>query len=73
LEKKLECNETVRKSFIDFEKAFESVRKEMFYNILTEFGTTVKLVWLTEIRLNEPYIEVRTGEISLMRFLFRMV
>jgi len=39
LEKKLEYNEAEYKLLIDFKKANDSVRKEVLYNILTEFGT----------------------------------
>ena len=38
LEKKWEHNEAVHKLFIDFKKAYDSVRKEFFYNILIESG-----------------------------------
>jgi len=32
--------------FIDFKKAYDSVRKEVLYNILIEFGIPKKLVRL---------------------------
>jgi hypothetical protein len=38
LEEKWEYNETVHKLFIDFKKAYDSVRREFFYIILIEFG-----------------------------------
>jgi hypothetical protein len=40
LEKKWEYNETVHQLFIDFKKAYDavSVRTEVLYNILIEFG-----------------------------------
>jgi hypothetical protein len=44
LEKKWEYNETVHQLFIDFKKAYDSVRKEVLYNILIEFGVPMKLV-----------------------------
>jgi hypothetical protein len=44
LEKKLEYNETVHKLFIDFKKRYDSVRREVLYNILLEFGLSLKLV-----------------------------
>jgi hypothetical protein len=34
LEKKLEYNETDHQLFIDFKKAYDSVRREVLYNIL---------------------------------------
>jgi hypothetical protein len=33
-----EYNETVHRLFIDFKKAYDSVSREVFYNILIEFG-----------------------------------
>jgi hypothetical protein len=44
LEKKWEYNETVHQLFIDFKKAYDSVRRELLYNILIEFGVPMKLV-----------------------------
>jgi hypothetical protein len=53
LETKLEENQTVHQLFIDFKKAYDSVKREVLYNIVTEFGVAKKLVRLNEIRLNE--------------------
>jgi predicted helicase len=36
--KKWEYNETVHQLFIDFKEACDSMRKEVLYNILIEFG-----------------------------------
>jgi hypothetical protein len=36
--KKKEYNETVHQLFIDFKKAYDSVRREVLYNILIESG-----------------------------------
>jgi hypothetical protein len=33
-----EYNETVHQLFIDFKKAYDSVRREVLYNILIELG-----------------------------------
>jgi len=38
LEKKWEYNEAVHHLFIDFKKAYDSVSREVLYNILIEFG-----------------------------------
>ena len=43
LEKKWEYNEAVHQFFIDFKKAYVSVRSDIFYNILIEFGIPIKL------------------------------
>jgi hypothetical protein len=53
LEKKWEYNETVHQLFIDFKKAYDSVRREVLYNILIEFGVPMKLVRLIKMCLNE--------------------
>jgi hypothetical protein len=47
--------------FIDLKKAYDSVRMEVLYNILTEFGVAMKLVRLIKICLNELYNRVRLG------------
>ena len=36
--KKLEYNEAVHQLFLDFKDTYNSVRREVLYNILTEFG-----------------------------------
>jgi len=38
LEKKWEYNEAVHRLLIDFKKAYDSVRREVLYNILIAFG-----------------------------------
>jgi hypothetical protein len=49
--KKWEYNETVHQLFIDFKKAYDSVRREVLYNILIEFGAPMKLVRLVKMCL----------------------
>jgi hypothetical protein len=44
LEKKWEHNEAVHQFFIDFKKAYYSVRREALYIILIAFGIPKKLV-----------------------------
>jgi sorting nexin-29 len=55
LEKKWEYNEVVYQLFIDFKKAYDSVRGEVLYNILIQFGTPMKLARLIKMCLNETY------------------
>jgi hypothetical protein len=62
LEKKWEYNGTVHQLFIDFKKAYDSVRREVLYNILIEFGIPRKLVGLIKMCLNETYSRVLTGK-----------
>jgi hypothetical protein len=62
MEKKCEYNETVvHQLFIDFKKAYDSVRWEVLYSILIEFGVPTKLVKLTGVCLDENYSKVRIG------------
>jgi len=48
--------------FIEFKKAYDSVRREVLYNILIEFGVPKKLVRLIKMCLTETYIRVRVGK-----------
>jgi hypothetical protein len=52
----------VHQLFIDFKKTYDSVRREVLYNILIEFGVSMKLVRLIKVFLNEPYSKVRIGK-----------
>jgi hypothetical protein len=53
LEKKWEYNETVYQLFIDIKKAYDSVRREVLYSILIEFGVPMKLVTFIKMYLNQ--------------------
>jgi hypothetical protein len=64
LEKKWEYNRTVPQIFRYFKKTYFSVRREVLYNILIEFGTPRKLVGLIKMCLNETYITVRIGKLQ---------
>jgi sorting nexin-29 len=57
-----EYNETVYQLFIDFKKAYDSVRREVVYNILIEFGVPMKLDRLIKMCLNETYSKVHVGD-----------
>ena len=62
LEKKCEYSEAVHQLFIYFKKAYDSVRREVLYNILMEFGIPKKLIRLIKMCLTETYSRVRVGK-----------
>jgi purine nucleoside phosphorylase len=45
-------NGTIHQVFIDFKKAYDSVRREVLHNILIEFSVPVKLVRLIKMCLS---------------------
>ena len=51
LEKKCEYNEPVHQLFIDFKRAYDSIRREVLYKILIEFGIPRKFVRLIKLSL----------------------
>jgi hypothetical protein len=71
LEKKREYNGTAHQLFIDFKKAYDSVRMEGLYNILIEFGIPRKLVGLIKMCLHETYSRVRIGKNLSDKFTIR--
>jgi hypothetical protein len=60
--KKWEYKEAVHQLFTDFKRAYDSVRMEVLYNILIEFGIPTKLVRLVKMCINETYIRVWVGK-----------
>jgi hypothetical protein len=53
----------VHQLFIDFKKAYDSVKREVLYSILLEFGIPKKLVRLIKMCLNETYIKLCIGKL----------
>ena len=49
LEKKWEYNVAVHQLFVDFKKAYDIGRREVFYNVIIEFGIPMKLARLIKI------------------------
>jgi sorting nexin-29 len=68
LEKKWEYNGTVHQLFINFMKAYDSVKREVLHNILLEFGIPKKLVRLIKMCLNETYSKVCIGRLLSDKF-----
>jgi hypothetical protein len=67
-EKKWEQNKTVHQLFVDLKKACYSVRKEVSYYILIEFGIPLKLVRLIKMCQNETCSRVGVGKHLSDRF-----
>jgi hypothetical protein len=58
LEIKWKYNETVHKLFIDLEKAYDLVEREVLYSFFIEFGVPMMLLRLIKMCLNEMYSKV---------------
>jgi hypothetical protein len=58
----------VHQLFVDFKKAYDSVRREVLYNILIQFGIPLKLVMLIKMCLIETYSRVGVGKHLCDRF-----
>ena len=50
------------KLLINFKNVYETVRREVLYKILIEFGIPMKLVRLIKLCLNETYNRVQLGK-----------
>jgi hypothetical protein len=53
----------VHQLFINFKKVYDSVKREVLYNILLECDIPKKLVRLIKMCLNETYSEVCIGKL----------
>jgi hypothetical protein len=58
----------VHQLFIDFKKAYDSIKREVLYNILVEFGIPKKLVRIIKMCLNETYSKVHMGKLLSVKF-----
>ena len=61
LEKKWEYSNGVSRQFIDFGKAYDSIKRETLYDILIKFDVLRKLVRLIKICLDGTQSKVRIG------------
>jgi hypothetical protein len=59
--------------FIDFKKAYDSVKRDVLYDILIESGIPMKLVRLIKMCLTETYSRVRLDNNFSNFFLLGMV
>jgi hypothetical protein len=58
----------VHQLFIDFKKDYDSVKREVIYNILLQFGIPKKSVRLIKMGLNETYSKLRVGKLWSDKF-----
>jgi hypothetical protein len=58
----------VHQLFIDFKKACDSIKREVLFNILFEFGITKKLVRLIKMCSNETYSKYRIVKLLSDKF-----
>jgi hypothetical protein len=70
-ENKWENNKTVHKLFIEFKKAYNSVRSKVLYNSLIEFGVPMKPVRPIEMCLNKTRSKVCIGKYMSCTFPFQ--
>jgi hypothetical protein len=68
LEKKWEYNGTVHQLLIDFKKVYDSIKREVLYNILLQFGIPKKLIRLIKMCLNETCSKVCVGKLLSDKF-----
>ena len=61
----MERNEEVQELFTDFKRACDSVRREILYCILIEFGISMKRIRIMKMCLNETYSSVWVGKYNL--------
>jgi hypothetical protein len=61
---KIGCNETVYQLFIDFKKAYNSVKWEVLYRTFIQFGAPIKIFKLVKMCLNEMFSKVCIGKHS---------
>jgi hypothetical protein len=54
---KMGYHETVHQLFVDFKKACDSLRREIVYNILTEFGVPMEQVKLIKMRQTKRIVK----------------
>jgi len=52
----------VRQLFVNFKKAYDSVRREFLYNIFIEYIVPIELVRLIKMCLKETYSRGRVGK-----------
>jgi hypothetical protein len=70
LEKKWEYSGTVHQLLIDFREVYDSILREVLYNILLEFCIDKKPLIVIKMCLKETSSEVRIGKFSSDKFFY---
>jgi hypothetical protein len=60
-------------AIVDFKKVYDTVRREVLYRILLQFGLPMEQVRLFKMCLNETYSKVHIGKHVSDNFLSKMV
>jgi len=63
LEKAWEHNVEIHQIFVDFQKAYDSIRRYKLYAIMAHFGITNKLIRLTIATMENSTYSVKMGSI----------
>jgi hypothetical protein len=58
----------MRQLFIDFKEVYDSVKRQVLYNILLESSIPKQLVRITKMCLNETSSKVRIGKLLSDKF-----
>ena len=61
VEQAIEWNSNLYLCFIDFEKAFDSVHRDMLWKIMRSYGIPSKLIRIIKAMYNESECAVQTG------------
>jgi hypothetical protein len=64
---KMEYNEAVHQLFVAFKKAYDSIRREVLYNIFIKFGVPMKLVMLIKMYSNKKYSKICIGNFTIQK------
>jgi hypothetical protein len=68
LEKVWEHNVETHQIFVDFQKAYDSIRRDKLYAIMAHFGIPNKLIRLTKATMENSTYYVKTGKIMTEGF-----
>jgi hypothetical protein len=58
----------VHQLFLDFKKAYDSIKSEVIYNFLREFCIPKKLDWLIKMRLDKSYRKICVSKLLSDKF-----